>query len=445
MAILQITNKEIDLESNTITLTAIDTSYVEQTRLIGADEGITLETVASGDNFETGLLQNIKYKQDLLKTKFDAYIERINEYAATWDFGTIPFFTTYIYTFTTLGSEINKDKPANNSLKNRLVQNELYLSEARNKISAALWWLKTKHKERLIMALCSLKISANTINTLHGNQRILATKEINSIYDGSGGGLLANLISSGDYKKVRTPGITGYDPSGGLDFSIIIETGAQYEYIASATYPTAPPTPDNASPVSTGAAITSSAAYLRIKYRFPNGIVAEALYKRGVNASGIQTGDITITQAGSRLTNVTGNTLYYTLDGTKPNMTSATIASGAHIDVPASAISDIGLVRISKAISADAELPYDADMKFILPWSYDSGAKTFITFYDLLDKNNKYLAAIGAVPTSLTFTLDGKMLIVNGTDYYDTEDWGISPIYKPYDMLTLDDLIRVYP
>lgn len=442
MPIMQITDKEVTLKEDRIILTLADTTYEEQTKLIGVSEGITLETVQSKNNLEAGMLLDIKSKQDTLYPKFESYINIIKRKSLAWEFGEIPIFSSYNYNFDALGTNIQAEQLADNSLKNNIMQNEMYFAERRSKIATALWWLKTKWEERIKMALGELKITADTVNALHGNQKILATKETVSVYDNQGAGY--NLMSTGDYKKVRTPGITvsGYDREGNAN--IIIEPEAQYEITASIDMDVPePPTPGSTSPVSNGSVIITEYPWTRIKARFPNGIVAEVLYERGTEASGIHANDITITQTGRRLNNVSGVTLYYTLDGTKPTRASATVADGAYIDT-GTGLSDIKVVRISKAVSVSDNLTYDSDMKLIMPWVYNHGIKPIVAFYNLLDKNNKYLAAIGGVPTSLDFTLDGKMLIMNGNSYYDTADWGVSPIYKPYDKLTLDDLIRVY-
>ena len=103
MPIMQITDKEISLKNDKITLTLVDTTYEEQTKLIGESEGKTLETIESKNNLEAGLLSDIKNKQDEMHNKFETYINLIKENSLKWGFGEISVLTENEYGYLSLG------------------------------------------------------------------------------------------------------------------------------------------------------------------------------------------------------------------------------------------------------------------------------------------------------------------------------------------------------
>lgn len=442
MAIMQVTNKEIDLQNNNIGLTLVDTAYEEQTKLIGADEGITLETVVDADNFEIGLLHDIKIKQDALYTKFEAYITLIVNYAASCSFGSIPSFTGYTYTFVTLGSEINADKPTNNELKNKLIQNELYFKERRERISAALWWIKTKQEERITMALGDILINMTGVTkyAVHAGQSKIA---VSMGIDGTGT----------DTSFVRTPYFGGYNGTG--DIAIPIETGARIEYETGSTLAEVENAnikdPDINSVVWTTGSFGTSYEYARIKLCFHNGLVNELYVQKGVAVTGSpQFGAYNTTAIYLAATNpnfdtiqgAAGSTVRFTTDRTAPTAASTVLSN--HV-----ASSDEGVAEFIRAtIPSNADTRFNAETKFFLPLGGRTADLPMTLIFDTASGSKTLELALIGTPGTIEFTLDGKRIIAKYSttlQVIDVDDWGVSPIYKPYDMLTLDDLIRVYP
>lgn len=454
MPIMQITDKEVTLKEDKVILTLADTTYEDQTKLIGESEGITLETVESKNNLEAGLLLDIKSKQDALYSKFETYIDYIKAKSFSWRFGIIPIFSTYDYNFDSLGTNIQANKIADNALKNNIMQNEMYFAERRTKIATALWWLKTKWEERIKMALGDLLVSipmGKVLNyTFHADQKKLMVALDLQCNVGSS----SPQNDSGDYKFLRTPYFGAYTGTGDITFAL--ETGAQYEYSYSSTEEglIEPATPNNTSPVSAGT-FTNANNYIWIKTRFPGGMVSECKYKKGTASS--KSPDslwaiIVNTNNNCRIQNAYTD-LFYTLDGEKPNATKfSVLSSGFNFDIDTDSKAVIFCAVVESPLTSD--LKYTPYTKFILPFGGYTNARAMVLVYDVSNEGTilNFAVNTASVMTSNTInnmqtTLDGKNLILEspvGLSVFDLKDWGISPVYRAYNELTLDDLIRVY-
>lgn len=454
MPIMQITDKEISLKADKVTLTLVDTTYEEQTKLIGESEGKTLETIESKNNLEAGLLSDIKNKQDEMHNKFEAYINLIKKNSLKWGFGEISVLNEHEYSYLSLGINIQPDHVADNALKNNIMQNEMYFSERRNKISAALWWLKTKWEERIKMALGDIILNITNSKVLkyqiHAGQKKLLVAlalQCNAVGD-------VPQNDSGDFKFLRTPYLGAYSGTG--DITVPIEAGALYTYSFSSTLNdlTEPLTPTDKSTVSTGSFVNAN-NYVWIKARFPNGMITECKYERGTaSPKSPDTTAAPLSRENNNCKLTAAQKIYFNTDGSKPNLNSfQTLDVGFSYTVDTATGHEVICAVMANPLTDDMTfVPYT---KFIMPYGGYEYPRTVVLVYDISDKGvildcviNSGVVAASHTIDDMQLTLDGKSLLMKsssmGLKVFDIEDYGVSPVYKPYDMLTLDDLIRVY-
>lgn len=457
MPIMQITDKEISLKADKVTLTLVDTTYEEQTKLIGESEGKTLETIESKNNLEAGLLSDIKNKQDEMHNKFESYINLIKKNSLKWGFGEIPVFSVNEYSYSSLGINIQPDHVADNALKNNIMQNEMYFSERRNKISAALWWLKTKWEEKIKMALGDIILNITNSKVLKyqihaGQKKLLVALALQC----NAGGEVPHVPQndSGDFKFLRTPYLGEYSGTG--EINITIETGALYTYTYSATLNglLEPPTPTGSSAVSTGT-FSNANNYVWIKARFPNGMITECKYERGTaSPKSPDTTAAPLSRENNNCKLTAVQKIYFNTDGSKPNLNSfQALDVGSSYTVDTATGHEVICAVMANPLTDDMTfVPYT---KFIMPFGGYEYPRTLVLVYDIADNgvildcviNTGVVAATHTID-DMQLTLDGKSLLMRssamGLKVFDIEAYGVSPVYKPYDMLTLDDLIRVY-
>jgi hypothetical protein len=489
MAVMQITRKSIDYNNNSAQLELIDTSYETTTKLIHADEGGTLETVVTKDFVDEGILLDIKTKQEYIKSKYDEYKATIQAYSTKWSFGAVPALTAHTLVYNTL-TNIDEDDPADDALKTVIIQNEMYFREARELIKEALWWLKSKHERRMREMFGRIIADTYKVGDVIDDHRILAKSEI------AGNGVVAVAVAVRDY--LMTPVFSIFTGTSMLIYCELPNANPTNRIYITTDGST--PTPENythttANPggVTLNFALLADGTPITVKARVGrNGQVVSCNYVKGTannNRTPIPR-RIDDNMPTARPTDefcyfrtearngigggggaAAGN-IKYTLDGTKPTTASATLTTTRTGEITISKdIEFFHPIKLSIVVDDTQDTPVivippcggastqqDPDTGTI------AGERLYIELWNLNDlgsdsgaeytlTTNVTSANDATIPASkiekLELSKDGRFLKVKleteTEKLIDISDFTSNPIYKPYNLLTLDDILRVYP
>lgn len=155
MAIMEVVEKEYDLNENRVILRLFDTQYNEFARKIKDVDDKTLENITTDDFVSDSLLLDLKTKQDEI---YDLYnnvttgiITLIKAYITSKGSG-MTAFPTSLFAYTSL-TNINADDILDNSLLSNIMSNESYLTECRENVLTALYNLKKDNIDRIRLEL----------------------------------------------------------------------------------------------------------------------------------------------------------------------------------------------------------------------------------------------------------------------------------------------------
>lgn len=155
MAIMEIVEKEYDLNENKVVLRLFDTQYNEFARKIKDVDDKTLENITTNDFVSDSLLLDLKTKQDeiydLYNNATTGIITLIKAYITSKG-ASMTAFPPSTFTYTSL-TNIDADDILDNSLLSNIMSNESYLTECRQNTLTALYNLKKDNIDRIRLEL----------------------------------------------------------------------------------------------------------------------------------------------------------------------------------------------------------------------------------------------------------------------------------------------------
>lgn len=447
MAIMQVTSKEINLNTHKITLKLSDTGYDYPVKLVSTNVGNTLENVVTLDIVDESLLNDIKVKQENSKTGFDNLVSNIENYSTSWSYNSVPTpLATSQFSYGTLqNSAIDENSPIDNTLKNNIIQNELYFSEKREQIRDSIEWLIEQHGIRVTNQV--LELIAN-LNTLGGSYDTYTaggrTKYITCLAMRCADG------NSGDYKYLRSPYITAYSGTSG-DY-VTVEAGAYYEFILGDAEPKDPTR--TYSGISTGIEQFTIAGTAGTKYRIKASFCVGAnLITDSIFEVGVAKGATPVFGTGTRQWALdTDNRKIYSND--------TNLKYSISLTDPTTTLGTTG-ITLSNVADPTAEMWLkdgigSSVLKLVMPFGTNSGASDRIRIIFLYDdstptlkpriryeSNANYTTGASLFTDLIEFSSDGSM-----TDwgYFDfaTPFWG-TIITASNVAVNLSDIKLAYP
>ena len=425
MAIMQVTSKEINLNTHKVTLKLSDTGYDYPIKLVAANVGNTLENVETLDVVDESLLNDIKVKQENSKTGFDNLVSNIENYSASWSYNSVPTpLATPQFAYSALqNSAIDENSPIDNTLKNNIIQNELYFSEKRGQIRNSLDWLIEQHGIRVTNQALELIANLNTLGGLYDTYTASGrTKYITCLAMRCADG------DNGDYKYLRSPYITAYNGTNGG--YVTVESGAYYEFISGDAEPKDPTR--TYSGISTGIeqftiAGTAGTKY-RIKASFCVGanLITDSIFEVGVSKGATPTYGTGTAQWGldteNRKIYSNDTNVKYSISLTDPTITLGT--TGLTMSVYADPAAEMWLKN-----GTDSSV-----LKLVMPFGTNSGTIGRIRMIFLYDNSTPTLKPYIRYESISNYT-SGSTLFTDLIEFSSdgsTTDWGYTDFATPF-------------